>query len=156
MGGGPDKAERQDLADRFAALGQKLEQAYREVVAPRLEEIARLEREANDLEQRAGTADDATDWRRLRQQADQFAERLDAAGLNPIADDLRAALKNATGPTARDAFIRGMALTHNRLVAKLQEFVAADRLATGNEPVPPEYKDLVERFLRTLSAGSSK
>src|SRR5262249_46371770 len=47
-GAGDDKGERQDLADRFAALGQKLDQAYREVVAPRLEEIAKLEREANE------------------------------------------------------------------------------------------------------------
>src|SRR5439155_1387678 len=32
----------------------------------------------------------------------------------------------------------------------------ADRIAAGNEPVPPQYKDLVERYLRALSAGGSK
>src|SRR5262249_29473761 len=57
-----DRGERQDLAERFGALGQKLDQAYREVVAPRLEEIARLEREADELEKRAAAADDAADW----------------------------------------------------------------------------------------------
>src|SRR6185437_7768689 len=64
-GAGDDRGERQDLSERFAALGQKLDRAYREVVVPRLEEIARLEREANALEQRAAAADDAADIRRL-------------------------------------------------------------------------------------------
>lgn len=150
-GAGDDKTERQDLADRFAALGQKLDQAYRETVAPRLEEISKLEREANDLEQKAAAASDAADWRRARQQGAELAERLDAAGLSGIADELR----NATrGDPA--AFTRGAALAHARLVAKLQEFVAHDRAATGGEAVPPEYRDLVERYLRALSAGANK
>ncbi|MBN9122923.1 MAG: hypothetical protein J0I06_27930, partial [Planctomycetes bacterium] len=151
--GGDDKAERQDLADRFAALGQKLDQAHRETVAPRLEEISKLEREANDLEQRAGTAADAADFRRLRQQTADFIERLEAAGLGHlVGDDLKAALR-ATGRPGPD-YARGVALVHARLVAKLQEFVANDRFTTGNEAVPPEYKDLVERYLRTLSGGT--
>ena len=55
-----------------------------------------------------------------------------------------------------DLRTRGLALLHARLVAKLQEFVAGDRIAAGNEAVPPQYKDLVERYLRALSAGGSK
>jgi hypothetical protein len=153
-GAGDDKGERQDLADRFAALGQKLDQAYREVVAPRLEEIVKLERMANELEQKAGAADDAADWRRLGQQGAEFVERLDAAGLGHLAgDDLRAALRG-NGQVGREQFGRGIALTHARLVAKLQEFIAQDRFTTGSEAVPPEYKDLVERYLRTLSGGT--
>jgi hypothetical protein len=153
-GAGDDKGERQDLADRFAALGQKLDQAYRETVAPRLEEIARLERAANELEQKAAAADDAADVRRLRQQAEEFVERLEAAGLGHLAgDDLRAALKGA-GRVGRAEIGKGVALTHARLVAKLQEFVANDRFTTGSEAVPPEYKDLVERYLRALSGGT--
>jgi hypothetical protein len=151
---GDDKAERQDLAERFAALGQKLDQAYREAIAPRLEELAKLERQANDLEQRAATADDASDWRRLQQQTSDFVERLDTAGLGNLADeDLRTALRSTSSQAGRDAFGRGIKTIHARLVAKLQEFVAGDRFTTGNEAVPPEYKDLVERYLRTLSAG---
>lgn len=154
-GAAADRGERQDLTDRFAALGQKLEQLYRETIAPRLEELARLEREADDLEKRAAAADDAADWRRLRQQGSDFAERLDAAGLGALVDDnLRNGLR--TGPAAsRDLFIRGIAVAHARIVAKIQEFVAGDRVAAGDEAVPPEYKDLVDRYLRALSAGSS-
>jgi hypothetical protein len=153
-GVGNDKGERQDLADRFAAVGQKLDQAYREIVAPRLEEIARLEREANDLEQRAAAADDAADWRRLRQQGVDFIERLEAAGLGNLAsEDFRAALRGGAGA---EVFGRGIADTHKRLVAKLQEFVTGDRVTSGNETVPPQYKDLVERYLRALSVGGSK
>jgi hypothetical protein len=155
-GVGDDKGERQDLADRFAALGQKLDQAYRETVAPRLEEIGKLEREANDLEQRAGAADDAADWRRLGQQGGEFVERLEAAGLGNLAgEDLRGALR-AGGALNREQFRRGVAAAHARLVAKLQEFIANDRVTAGNDAVPPEYKDLVERYLRALSAGGSK
>jgi hypothetical protein len=155
--GAGDKDERKDLADRFAALGQKLDQAYRETVAPRLEEIAKLEREANDLEQRAGAADDAADQRRLRQQGADFVEMLEAAGLANLAgDDLKNGLKSGFSGAGREAFSKGIAMTHTRLVAKLQEFLAGDRFASGSEAVPPEYKDLVERYLRTLSAGSSK
>jgi hypothetical protein len=151
-----DKAERQDLADRFAALGQKLDQAYRETVAPRLEEIARLEREANELEKKFATADDDADMRRLRQQTAEFVEHLEAAGLGELASkDLREGLKGV-GQAGSERFGSGIAVAHSRLVAKLQEFVAADKFTSGNEAVPPEYKDLVERYLRALSAGSSK
>src|SRR5262249_39277516 len=75
-GAGDDRGERQDLAERFAALGQKLDQAYRETIAPRLEELAKLEREASELEKRAAAAEDGADWRRLRQQAPDFPQHL--------------------------------------------------------------------------------
>jgi hypothetical protein len=150
-GVGDDRGERQDLAERFAALSRKLDQVYRETIAPRLEELARLEREANELEQRAGAADDAADWRRLRQQGVEFIEHLEAAGLGELAnDDLRGGLRPGAGP---ELFSRGIGYTHAKLAAKLQEFVAGDRFSTGNEAVPPEYKDLVDRYLRALSAG---
>ncbi len=156
-GAGDDRSERQDLADRFAALGQKLDQIYRETIAPRLEELARLEREANELHRRAAAADDAADWRRLRQQGAEFLERLEAAGLGDLAgEDLRVGLRTAAVVAGRELFGRGIAVTHSRLVAKLQDFVASDRVTTGNEAVPPEYKDLVDRYLRALSAGSTK
>jgi len=156
-GVGDDKAERQDLSDRFAALGQKLDQAYRETVAPRLEELAKLEAEANELEKKVASADDPTEWRKLRQQGAAFIEKLEAAGMEGvIGDDLRAAVRANTPALGRDAFGRGIAAVHVRLLAKLQELLQGDRLASGNEKVPPEYKDLVERYLRALSAGGSK
>ena len=156
-GAGEDRGERQDLTERFAALGQKLDQVYRETIAPRLEELARLEREANELQQRAGAAEDAADWRRLRQQGADFIERLEGAGLGNLADeDLRAGLRTGAVVAGRELFSRGIAAAHSRLAAKLQEFVAGDRFTTGNEAVPPEYKDLVDRYLRALSAGTTK
>jgi hypothetical protein len=156
-GAGDDRGERQDLAERFAALGQKLDQVYRETIAPRLEELARLEREAKELEQRAAAAEDAADWRRLRQQGEMFVEHLEAAGLGNYADeDLRRALGAGSVLTGKEMFGRGIAAAHARLAAKLQDFVAGDRVHTSNEAVPPEYKDLVERYLRALSAGSTK
>jgi hypothetical protein len=149
-----DRAERKDLSDRFAALSQKLDEAYREAVAPRLEEIARLEREANDLEQQAAGAGDE-DWRRVRRLGAQLLDRLEAAGLGVlVTDDVRAGLGNTSA--GHESFGRGIAVLHARLVAELQEFVAGDRIAAGNEAVPPQYKDLVERYLRALSAGRSK
>jgi hypothetical protein len=151
-GAGDDRGERQDLTERFAALGQKLDRAYRETIAPRLEELARLEREAYELEQRAGAAGDAADWRRLRQQAGEFMERLEAARLGHLASkELRDGLRSGDtqiGP--------GLAAVHAQLVAKLQEFVAGDRFTMGNEAVPPDYRDLVDRYLRALSAGTRK
>jgi hypothetical protein len=155
-GAGNDRAERQDLAERFAALGQKLDQIYRETIAPRLEELARLEREANELERRAAAAEDGADWRRLRQQGGEFVEHLEAAGLGDLAnEDLRAGLRAVSLGAGKELFGRGIAAAHSRLAAKLQDFVAGDRIHAGNEAVPPEYRDLVERYLRALSAGST-
>jgi hypothetical protein len=155
-GVGNDRGERQDLTERFAALGQKLDRAYRETIAPRLEEMARLEREAYELEQRAGAAADAADWRRLRQQGGEFLDRLEAARLGNLASkELRDGLRFG-GAQSEDLIGRGLAAVHTQLVAKLQEFVAGDRFTTGNEPVPPDYRDLVDRYLRALSAGTRK
>jgi hypothetical protein len=156
-GVGGDRSERQDLSERFAALGQKLDQIYRETIAPRLEEIARLEREANELKLRATAVDDVADWRQLRQQGAKFLERLESAELGNLADeDFRVSL--GTGPViaGRVLFSRGITVIHSRLAVKLQEFVAGDRFTAGNEAVPPEYKDLVDRYLRALSAGNTK
>ncbi|HEY2911037.1 MAG TPA: hypothetical protein VGI99_12370, partial [Gemmataceae bacterium] len=71
-------------------------------------------------------------------------------------EELRSALKTGLGGAGRDSFSRGIATTHARLTAKLQEFLDGERTASGNEAVPPEYRDLVERYLRALSAGGSK
>ncbi len=156
-GAGNDRGERQDLSERFAALGQKLDQVYRETIAPRLEEIARLEREANELQQRSSAVDDVADWRRLRQQGAQFLERLEGAGFGNLADeDFRRGLGTGGVVAGNELFNRGIAAIHSKLVTKLQDFVAGDRFTTGNEAVPPEYKDLVDRYLRALSAGNTK
>jgi hypothetical protein len=156
-GADSDRAERQDLADRFAAVGQKLDRAFRETVAPRLEEIARLEREANDLEKRASASDDPTEMRQLRQQAAGLVEKLDAAGLGGLADEeLRSGLKAGSSTAANDQLGRGIRGTHVRLLSKLQDFLTGDKILSGKEAVPPEYKDLVERYLRALSAGGTK
>jgi hypothetical protein len=156
-GAGDDRAERQDLAARFAALGKKLDEVYRETIAPRLEELGRLEREASELEKRSAAVDDAADWRRLRQQGADFVEHLEAAELSGLVnEDIRAGLRSGAVEAGRDAFRRGVAAARARLAAKLQEFVAGDRFTTGDEAVPPEYKELVDRYLRALSAGGSK
>jgi hypothetical protein len=155
-GVGKDRGERQDLAERFAALGQKLDRAYRETIAPRLEELGRLEREAYELEQRAGTAANAADWRRLRQQAGGFLGRLEDARLGNLASkELRDGLRGG-GRERNDRLVKGLAAVHTQLVAKLQELVTGDRFTTGNEAVPPQYRDLVDRYLRALSAGTRK
>ena len=71
-------------------------------------------------------------------------------------EDLRSGLRSGDFLVGRELFGRGVAAAHKRLAAKLQDFVAGDRFTTGNEAVPPEYKDLVDRYLRALSAGSTK
>ena len=71
-------------------------------------------------------------------------------------EDLRVGVRAGNVAAGRAEFNRGVAAAHMRLVAKLQEFVANDRFTTGNEAVPPEYRDLVERYLRALSAGGTK
>ena len=53
-------------------------------------------------------------------------------------------------------FARDLAVVRAKLIAKLKEFVAGDQFKATGEAVPPEYKELVDRFLRTLSAGSGK
>ena len=71
-------------------------------------------------------------------------------------EDLRAGLRSGVVQTGKNLFGRGVAAAHGRLVAKLQEFVTGDRFTIGNEVVPPEYKDLVDPYLRALSAGGTK
>ncbi|OWK43038.1 DUF4175 family protein [Fimbriiglobus ruber] len=156
-GAGADKTERQDLAERFAALGQKLDQAHRELIAPRLEELAKLEREAAELAQRLGAAGDDTASERVRPLIAEFVEKLDKARLGElVGPELREGIRGASGVAAAAGYARKLAVVREKLVAKLQEFVAGDRYTTGGEAVPPEYRELVDRYLRALSAGSTK
>jgi hypothetical protein len=152
-----DRDERQDLAERFAALGQRLDRAYRELVAPRLEELARFEHEASELQRRFNAADDDAVRQRVYQQVAEFVERLDAARLGMVVGaDLREGLKAGANAANKDQLAQQLEAVREKLVARLKQFVLGDQFKATGEAVPAQYKELVDRYLRALSAGSSK
>jgi hypothetical protein len=38
----------------------------------------------------------------------------------------------------------------------MQEYLLGDTLATGDEPIPPQYQELVDRYYRVLAAEGKR
>lgn len=158
-----------DIADRMEIAAQRLDAAYRTIVAPQAEELRKLEQQLalvgarlEDLQTQAQVAA----WHR---EVRELLDRADALG---VSETVREALleelkKGGFGAgVERDRFNWG--LVNGRYVApngytvkllELQEEVQAriqglllgDVVSAADEATPPKYEGLVERYYQVLS-----
>lgn len=169
------ETETADIADRLEVLTRRLDELHRGLIMPRVEELMALERRINKMRRdldRLQTDRQITDWHRdaeelleevrdnsialearrslrdaMRQagwETDRLRRRWDwesgAAGYRAVPDDYHRYLQDITG----------------ELLAQIQELVIGRHLADREEPVPPQYRRLVERFYEVLSADDGR
>jgi hypothetical protein len=165
------QTEARQLAEQLEVLAQRLDALHRAVVAPQLESLMALEKRAAELRDRFKKLDSQaaiSEWHRdadlLLQEfgrlkdrsasADRLAEamRVEGWGTNVTRWDWSRVGGYYTGPTAYDV---SMVALESELREEVREFVLRELVAASDEPTPPQYKELVERYFQVLSQQGS-
>ncbi|MBI3861502.1 MAG: hypothetical protein HY290_06370, partial [Planctomycetia bacterium] len=162
-------AEAREMADRFEATTQKLEGLHRSIVAPRIADLMRAEREAVELQEkleRLETQSQIGNWHR---EADELIDQLEKLGLaEESREELADAMKEAGWTADRLGGAWDWALLAGRYGAPrayhrtvrsvvsglhdiIQELILGDLRGSADETTPPQYERLVERYYQVLS-----
>ncbi len=162
-------ADAREMADRFDVAAQQLEVLHRAIVAPRIAELLKMEREAGELQEkldRLETPGQITAWHR---DADELLDQLDKIGFaDEPREELLEAMKGAgweAGTVGRNwnwALVRGVygaPVAYHKSVRRviselqsaIQELILGDLANSANEAAPPQYERLVERYYQVLS-----
>lgn len=167
------QAEARERADRLELLAQELGALHGTIVAPRLSELIGLEKQAARLQdqlQKLASDAEISQW---HLEAQELLQALDnASSGSAAAETLRQAMTAAGWGTSRTGWAWARVLSPlgghyyhvapavyrdnlTLLVAALQrearELLLRDLMAAGQEPVPPQYEKLVERYFEILS-----
>lgn len=168
------RANAKDAAERLEAAAQRLAVLHRSLVEPQAAELAKLEQAASklksDLEQ-LETDERVNQW---HLQANELIEKLEDKNL---AADLREELEKEmerggwnSNPAMRNARWQrngsgaygapgGYHTVLNRLTealrGRLHELLLGNMQATGDEPIPPQYQEHVDRYYQILALEKS-
>lgn len=161
-----------ELADRLEVLAQRLEALHRAVVAPHLESLIALEKRSAEIRERLQKLDSQaaiSQWHRETDLLLQELGRLRArsASADRLAEAMRAegwgknvsrwgwgrATDYYVGPEVYGVVLGAI---ETELREDVREFVLRELVAAGDEPTPPQYKELVERYFQVLSQQGSR
>jgi hypothetical protein len=165
------RAALDDGAERMEMAAQQLGAAHRSLVAPKVEELSQLEQQALNLEKQLDQLDSdrrVTGW---HVEANELLDKLEELGIDkelprPLREEMIKAGWSGGAPPARWDWRRTAAggfiapasyrprISHltEELRGRMQEYLVGHTLATGEEPIPPQYQDLVDRYYRALAA----
>ena len=160
---GGARTEANELGERLGASSRRLDRLYRSIVAPKIEQLARLEARAAALREQLEEVEnraEANDWAR---DAEELLDELtEVPGLESD-QELREVLAaggwrpDETGRlVAPVPYRNGVRTVVEDLQARLQELLLADVLADGDATVPAAYRELVDRYYQVLSSSAAR
>lgn len=162
-----------EVADRLDAMAHELDGLHGEVIAPRLNELIALEKQAAELLERLAklTSDsEISQWHLDAQGLIQALEKADVDGA--AVEALREAMNDAgwgkTRPnwqwdyvandvlggyhyTAPGAYHLNLTTIVEDIQEEARELLLRDLMASSEEAVPPQYEKLVDRYFEVLS-----
>ncbi len=164
------KAAAGDGAEKMEAAAEQLAGLHRMIVAPRVEELANLERQVVQLDEQLDqlqTDARVTAW---HLEAQDLLEQLDEKGISKeLRDQLFEEMKKAGwGPDAMgrrwqwpriDGGYYAAPAPYRTLLMRIaadirqqmQEMLLGDIQSAGDEPIPPQYEELVDRYYKVLA-----
>ena len=165
-----------DTAERLEIMAQRLDAAYRGIVAPQAEELRKLEQALADLRdqlEKLETPSQVAAWHR---ETRELLDKLDKLGVNLKArEELELEMKKAgfgvsvdrtrqplnwglvdghyAAPTAYN-----LAIVHLQedLQERIQTLILGDLGNVSDDATPPKYQELVERYYEVLSRQGGK
>ncbi len=165
------RAAADDGAERAEALAEQLSALHRAIVAPQVDELARLEEQLAALDERLDELDSENKITGWHVDAEELLEELGGAGIDEalhsqILEEMR---KQGWNPEALRidwnwsrapgaayvpplAYHRILSRFAASLRARMQELLLGDLTAAGDEPIPPQYEDLVDRYYQVLAS----
>lgn len=171
---GDAQATAADSADRWEAAANRLSTAFREVAAPRLEELMDIERKLQTLQEKLNELQSERDVVEWHVDAGKLLQKMEdmkiAEGLR---DKLEEMMKEAGWTEDTEVFQvtgTGWVIDRNRdridvpagygmavrnvvqeVQAHIQELLLGDLLSSKDEVTPPQYSELVERYYEVLA-----
>ena len=165
-----------DVADRLEIMAQRLDAAYRGIVAPQAEELRKLEQALADLRdqlEKLETPSQVAAWHR---DARELLDKLDKLGVNLKArEELELEMKKAgfgidENRTRRDV---NWGITDGRYDAptgynlaiihlqedvqeRIQTLILGDLGNISDDATPPKYQEFVEKYYEVLSRQGGK
>ncbi|HZN33463.1 MAG TPA: DUF4175 family protein [Pirellulaceae bacterium] len=159
-----------DGAEKMEAAAEQLAGLHRQIVAPRVEELAKLERQVVQLDGQLDELETDTRVTQWHLSASELLDQVDEKGLaKELTAEFKEEMKKAGwGPDlargrwnwARidggnyQAPARYRPLL-SRLAAdirqQMQEMLLGDLRSTGDEPIPPQYEEFVDRYYKVLA-----
>jgi hypothetical protein len=169
------KANVGDGAERLEAAAQELGDLHRSIVAPKVDELAKVEAQLNQLDEQLDELEapaQITGWHmdadRLldeledagisEEQIKQFEEQMQQAGWDPRVRTrgwqwarTEGGRYQAPGPY-RVHLARLLASVQGRM----QELMLGDLASSRDEPIPPQYQELVDRYYEVLATAGKE
>lgn len=162
------KSAAEEGAERLEEAANALDAIHRGVVAPRLEMLAKVEKEIAGLDEDLDMLEKPADINSWHARADELADDLEKAGINEeLRTQFAELIKQGLGDARRtgnwnwaqvNGFYQAPA-NYKRLVQRLQaslrnqlqELVLGEQISQRDEPTPPQYQELVDRFQQVLT-----
>ena len=162
------RVESEDVADRLDVLARQLDQVYRSIVTPRVEQLRNLEARAVEAEQnlqKLETNEQIATWHRkmlelsedidkakaVGASLDELYEAMQSEGWSKMSDRTQWNWKRGEvgGYQSPGSYARAV---RTIIQQQMQELMLTDLVADDNEAIPPEYQHLVDRYIEVLSS----
>ena len=162
------KAIAGDGSERMEAAAEKLGELHRVIVTPQVDELAKVEEKitvlTDDLEE-LQTETEVAGW---HNNANALLDDLDQVGIDeeqrkPFEEEMkRIGWGNTTDRKQNWVLVDGVYRSpasyrmhllrlQSAVQTRMQELMLGDLLDSGDEPIPPQYQDLVDRYYQVLS-----
>ena len=164
------KATAGDGSERMAAAAEQLSALHRSIVAPKVDELAKLEAKLNGLDEELNQLDTPTEITGWHVDATALLEELEKAG---VSEELRKEFleemkKAGWGPEMKKGWnwsrVEGgyyaapaaYRILISRLLdatrGRIQDLMLGELASSRDEAIPPQYQDLVDRYHQVLSS----
>lgn len=165
------RATADDGAERLEAAAEQLAVLHRSIVAPQVDELAKLEEKLTVLDEQLDWLDTPSAITAWHVQASDLLEELDKPGLSDQwrKEFLEEMKKAGWGPELRvggwhwsrlDGGYYAAPAPYRPLIARIlvairgrmQEIMLGEQAFSRDEPIPPQYQELVDRYYQVLAS----
>jgi hypothetical protein len=165
-----------DVADRLQIMAQRLDAAYRVIVAPQAEELRKLEQALLDLRERLEQLETPSQVAGWHRDARELLNELDKLGVSLEArEEFEKEMKKAgfgieKDPTKRtpdwslvdgryvapDGYAQPLLHLQEDIQERIQTLILGDLGNISDDATPPKYQELVEQYYKVLSQKGGK
>ena len=162
-----------DIAERLEIAAQRLDAAYRNIVAPQAEELRKLEQALAELREKLEALETEAQIVAWHREAQDLLDQAEKLGISDrVREDLLEQMKKAglgvngsrnrfdwgivnNRYVAPDGYSRPLLILQEEVQARIQNLLLGDISDSADEATPPRYQELVEQYYKVLS-GSGK
>ena len=165
-----------DTAERLEIMAQRLDAAYRGIVAPQAEELRKLEQALADLREQMETLETPSQVAAWHREVRELLDRLDKLGVSPKDREyLEKEMQKAgfgldvdrTKRTpdwslvdgryvAPDGYAQPLVRLQEDIQERIQTLILGDLGNVSDDATPPKYQEFVERYYEVLSRRGGK